>query len=203
MLIVAWTIVAGVAAWALTVRVPLESADVIVVLSGSSAYLERTQKAAQLYRDGKAPVVLLTDDHSRGGWDNAQQRNPFFVERAMDELIKAGVPKDRIQIVPGFAASTRDEGVMLKEFVTRDGLRNHVLVPTIDSVVIVTSAYHSRRALGILRQTFADTDVKLGMEPSPDDSLHASTVFWWVRPEGWRTVGGEFVKLIYYWFKYD
>lgn len=202
--VVVWAIVAGFAARFLIVRVPLESADAIVVLSGSSAYLERTQKAAQLYREGRAPRVLLTDDHTRGGWDNAQQRNPFFVERAKDELLKAGVPQERIEIVPGFAGSTRDEALILKERALNEiNVEHFVTLPKYKSLLVVTSAYHSRRALGILRQSFDGTDVKLGMEPAPDDSLHASTVFWWLRPEGWRTTGSEFVKVIYYWLKYD
>ena len=199
--IVVWIVVAGVAARCLIVTVPLESADAIVVMSGASAYLERTQKAAQLYREGRAPLVLLTDDQTRGGWNSAQQRNPFFVERAMDELIKAGVPQDRIRIVPGFAGSTRDEAILVREYVA--GERNMEIAHNFQSILVVTSSYHSRRALSILRKTFTGTDVTIGMEPAPGDSLTASTVFWWVRPEGWRTVGGEYVKLIYYSFKYD
>lgn len=204
LLIAAWVIVAAVAPRVLVVSAPLASADAIVVLSGSSAYLERTQKAAQLYREGRAPMVLLTDDHTRGGWDSAQQRNPFFVERAMQELIKAGVPEDRIEIVPGFAGNTHDEALILKERAMHEISREHfVTLPRYKSLLVVTSAYHSRRALRILRQTFAGTDVELGMAPASDDSLNASTAFWWLRPEGWRTIGSEYVKLIYYWFKYE
>lgn len=199
--IVVWIIVASVAARALIVRVPLASADAIVVLSGSSSYRERTHKAAQLYREGRAPLVLLTDDHARGGWDSAQQTNPFFVERARDELIKLGVPRDSIQIVPGFAGSTHAEAIILKERANRPTVKEHF--PTLNSLLVVTSAYHTRRARRTFQRTFADTDVKLGMEPSPDDSLNAATAFWWLRPQGWRNVGGEYVKLVYYWFKYD
>ena len=190
--IVAWTIVAAVAPRALIVSAPLASADAIVVLSGSSAYLERTQKAAQLYREGRAPLVLLTDDHTRGGWSSAQQRNPFFVERATEELIKAGVPAERIRIVPGDPASTRDEALIISDYAVAEKLR---------SVLVVTSAYHSRRALRSLQQTFAGTGAIVGLEsPAPASSQSA---FWWLRPAGWRTVGSEFVKLIYYWFMYE
>lgn len=203
LVIVAWVVVAAVAPRALVVSAPLASADVIVVLSGSSAYLERTQKAAQLYREGRAPLVVLTDDHTRGGWDSAQQRNPFFVERATEELVKAGVPRNRIDIVRGFAGSTHDEAVILKEYAMHKSLRNHVIAPDINSVLVVTSAYHSRRALRTLQQTFAGTDVKFGFEPASGDSLNAATAFWWLQPQGWRTVGGEYAKLIYYWFKYE
>ena len=188
--IVAWAVVAGLAARALVVSAPLASADAIVVLSGSSAYVERTRKAAQLYREGRAPLVLLTDDHQRGGWSSAEQRNPFFVERATDELIKAGVPQDRIRIVPGVAETTRDEALILKEYVANGGFR---------SVLVVTSSYHSRRALRTLQHAFANTGTTIGLEPSEASSM----ALWWLRPQGWRTVGVEFVKLVYYWFKYE
>jgi len=191
--VVVWTIGAAVAARFLIVREPLEKADAIVVMSGSSAYVERTQKAAQLYREGRAPMVLLTDDHTRGGWDNAQQRNPFFVERAMQELIKQGVPEDRIEILPGFAGSTRDEAMIIKDYAARARLK---------SVLVVTSEYHSRRALRTLRQAMEGSDTTVGIDPAGNGS-QGSQLFWWLRPEGWRTVGGEYGKLVYYWLKYD
>ena len=189
MFIVAWEVVAWVAARALVVDADLSSADAIVVLSGSSAYVERTHKAAELYREGRAPLVWLTDDHTRGGWSSALQRNPYFVERATDELIKAGVPAERIRIVPGVASSTRDESLIVRDYASSQGVR---------SVLVVTSAYHSRRALRTLRQVFAGTGTTIG--------LHAvaatSNAWWWLQPNGWRDVPGEYVKLIYYWFKY-
>ena len=187
--IVAWEVVAWVAARALTVDADLSSADAIVVLSGSSAYVERTHKAAELYREGRAPLVWLTDDHTRGGWSSALQRNPYFVERATEELIKAGIPAERIRIVPGVASSTRDESLILKDYASAQGVR---------SVLVVTSAYHSRRALRTLRQSFTGTGTAIGLKPVPA----ASNAFWWLHPTGWRTVGVEYVKLVYYWFKY-
>jgi uncharacterized SAM-binding protein YcdF (DUF218 family) len=189
----AWVILAWAAAETLIVHASLAQADVIIVLSGSSAYLERTKRAAELFNEGRAPFVLLTDDHTRGGWSNALQRNPFFVERATDELIKAGVPAERIKIIPGLASSTHDEALILRDYASAQRL---------SSVLVVTSAYHSRRALRTLRQTFAGTATTVGLEPAPIGSTTPSTVFWWLRPEGWRTVGGEYVKLGYYWFRY-
>lgn len=190
LLVVIWTIVAALAPRTLVVSEPLASADAIVVLSGSSAYVERTQKAAQLYHEGRAPLVLLTNDHTRGGWSSAQQRNPFFVERAMDELIKAGVPAERIRIVPGVAETTRDEALIIKDYSANERFR---------AVLIVTSSYHSRRALRTLQQAFAGTSTTIGLEPA----TAAPSAFWWLHPQGWRTVGVEFVKSVYYWFKYD
>ena len=193
LLIGAWVLLAWLAARALMVNAPLPSADAIVVLSGSSAYVERTQKAAELYREGRAPFVWLTNDHTRGGWSSALQRNPLFVERATEELIKGGVPAEKIKIVPGVASSTRYETLLIKEYALAEGIR---------TVLVVTSTYHSRRALRSLRQLFEGTEVAIGLDPAPIGPLTPSPIFWWLKAEGWRTVGVEVVKLIYYCLKY-
>jgi uncharacterized SAM-binding protein YcdF (DUF218 family) len=192
--ILVWGMLAWVAARALVVSAALTSADAIVVLSGAGTYIERTHKAADLYRQGRAPLVVLTNDDTRGGWSRTLQRNPYFVERARDELIKEGVPVEKIRIAPGTASSTHDEALLLKDYVTGQGFH---------SILIVTSAYHSRRALRSLHQTFAGTGTTLGLEPVPPGSQTPSPAFWWLQPEGWRTVGGEYVKLCYYWFRYS
>ena len=191
--ILIWFVLAWVGARALIVEADLPRADAIVILSGSSTYVERTQKAAELYRQGRAPLIVLTDDKTKGGWSNALQRNPYFVERAHDELTKQGVPPDKIRVAPGIAASTREEALII---------RDYALAQHLKSILVVTSAYHSRRALRILRLTFANGETSLGIAPAPTGVQTPSPVLWWVRVEGWRSVAGEYVKLIYYWLKY-
>ena len=58
--LVTWPLVAWVPAELLIVDVDLPHADAIVVLRGGKAYIERTERAAQLFREGRAPLVLLT-----------------------------------------------------------------------------------------------------------------------------------------------
>ena len=191
--ILIWFVLAWFGARALIVEADLPSADAIVILSGSSTYVERTQKAAELCRQGRAPLVVLTDDNTRGGWSNALQRNPYFVERAHDELTKQGVPPDKIRVAPGIAANTHDEALII---------RDYALAQRLKSILVVTSAYHSRRALRILRSTFAGGETSLGIAPAPTGAQTPSPVLWWLHVEGWRSVAGEYVKLIYYWLKY-
>jgi uncharacterized SAM-binding protein YcdF (DUF218 family) len=192
-LIPAWFLVAWVAAHGLIVSADLPNADAIAVLSGSSTYVERTHKAAELYREGRAPLVVLTDDQTRGGWSSAEQRNPYFVERAHDELTKQGVPAERIRVAPGVAASTRDEALILKDYAAARGFR---------SVLVVTSAYHSRRALRTLRHAFDGTGTAIGIAPVPPGTQTPSPMFWWLHVQGWRSVAVEYVKLVYYWLRF-
>ncbi len=193
LVLVVWLLLAWVAARALIVKADLPSADALVVLSGSSSYMERTQRAAELFKQGRAPLVLVTDDHTRGGWSTALQTNPYFVDRAIDELTSRGVPLEQIRIAQGVADSTHSEAVIVKDHAAAQGLR---------SVLIVTSGYHSRRALRTFRRTFDGTGVAIGLDPVTNGPQTPSAAFWWLRPSGWRDVAGEYAKLIYYRFVY-
>lgn len=189
----AWVLLAWAAAEGLIVRASLAHADAIVVLSGSNAYVERTARAVELFHEGRAPIVVLTNDDTRGGWSNALQRNPYFVERARDELVNGGVPADRIKVVPGVASGTQSEALMIKDYAVAEKL---------GSILVVTSGYHSRRALRSLRNSFDGTGIVVGLEPASNGSATASRAWWWLQPDGWRNVAGEYVKLVYYWFRY-
>lgn len=190
----AWTLAAwGAARW-LVVAESLPRADAVVVLGGAAAYVERTREAARVYGEGRAPVVVLTNEGLRGGWSQAEQRNPYFHERAAEELRRAGVPRERIELVPGVVTSTHDEAVALKAYAASRGWR---------ALVVVTSGYHARRALWTFRRAFAGSGVAVGLEPARAGAGTPSELFWWLRPRGWRLVAGEYVKLVYYRWQYS
>src|SRR5438874_13364929 len=81
----------------LIVKADVRSPDAIVVLSGSSTYVERAAWAAQLYREGGAPLIVLTNDGLISGWDHLEERNPYYYELSTRRLEQQGVPADRIQ----------------------------------------------------------------------------------------------------------
>lgn len=191
--LLAWSIIAWGMARALVVRAELAHADALVVLAGAGAYKERTRRAAQLFAEGRAPKILLTNDNLRGGWSTEQQRNPYFVERAFDELRRAGVPAASIEVLPEAVSSTHDEALRLREYADAHQLR---------SLLIVTSLYHSRRALWTLRRVFREDATVIGLDTAEtgDEAPPAST--WWLHAEGWRAVALEYPKFVYYWLRY-
>lgn len=188
-----WSLLAWVAARALIVSVELERADTLVVLSGSGAYVERAGLAAQLFKDGRAPKVTLTNDTMIGPWSQEQQRNPTFTERAVEELRRAGVPPERIEVLPQPVASTYDEAVLLRQWAVARGLR---------SVLVVTSSYHARRALWTLRRVFEGSNVEVGLVPVAPGQQVPAPAIWWLKPFGWRMVALEYLKIVYYFFRY-
>ncbi len=182
-----WIFLAPVLEKWLVVGKSIERADAILVLAGGSAYRERTLLAAELYRAGAAPTILLTNDGEQSGWDQSEQRNPFFFERAKRELTAAGVPGSAIEVLPGIVRSTLDESDVVKSSAGDRGLRR---------ILIVTSPHHTRRALRLFERTVPEIEFGIASRPA------AGEWYWWLTPKGWRDVGIEYVKLGYYWLSY-
>lgn len=191
--VIAWTLLAWVAAEALIVKSELAQADALVVLAGSSTYVERTRHAAELFRQGRAPKIILTNDNLQSGWSIEEERNPLFVERAAAELKRRGVPAEKIEVVPGVVSSTYDEAVRLREYAGANNLR---------SLLVVTSAYQSRRALWTMRRVFEGSGITVGMDAVAPGEQSPRAFFWWWHKLGWELVPGEYVKMIYYRMKY-
>lgn len=191
--LVAGTLIARVAAEGLIVRSDLAHADALVVLGGSSTYLERTHHAAQLFNEGRAPKIILTNDNLKSGWSAEEERNPLFVERAAQELKRLGVPSEKIEVVPGPVVSTHDEAVRLRQYALERGLR---------SILVVTSAYQSRRALWTFRRVFQGSNIVVGLDPVAPGEQAPTSATWWRHRLGWELVPGEYGKMIYYWIHY-
>ena len=191
--LLAWPLVAWGAAAALVERRVLERADVLVVLSGSSVYQERARWAARLFREGRAPRVVLTRDEHAGGWSQERGRTMLFYERAVEELERAGVPPERIEVLPGPVTSTYEEAVALRDYAAKSGARR---------LLVVTSAYHTRRARWTFDRVLRGGGVEVGIDAPPIGQQSPAPLTWWLRPRGWSTVAMEYPKMIYYRLSY-
>jgi uncharacterized SAM-binding protein YcdF (DUF218 family) len=121
----------------LIVEDPLEKSDAIIVLSDDNFYADRVTRAAELYRQGLAPVVVASGVRLR----------PYagISELMTHDLIERGVPKEHILAFPQDADNTREEALALKTMVAQKNWK---------SVIIVTSNYHTRRARFIFGTVF-------------------------------------------------
>ncbi|HEV7797856.1 MAG TPA: YdcF family protein [Pyrinomonadaceae bacterium] len=184
-------------AWAsarlLVVRAPVSNADVIVVMSGSATFRERARHAAELYNQGRAPRIVLTNDYLQSSWSEKEQRNPYYYERSRDELRSAGVPDDKIAVIMVPITGTYDEVVLLKKYAQANQL---------SSLLVVTSAYHSRRALWTFRRVFQGSGKLIGMDPAEPGLETPALATWWLHRLGWEMVPKEYVKMLGYWFRY-
>ena len=173
----------------LIVSAPLDQADAIVILSGSATLRERTNYAAQLYSQHRSQKILLTTDNRQGGWSKAEQRNLYFHEIAMTNLKRLGVAGADIELVEPPVASTWDEAALMAEYCKTHHLR---------SLLIVTSSYHSRRALWTFRTLLRNCATEVGLDPVPTGIQTPSPATWWLHIRGWELIFVEYLKLIYY-----
>jgi uncharacterized SAM-binding protein YcdF (DUF218 family) len=168
-------------------------ADAIVVLSGSSTYIERADWAAKLYRERRAPVIILTDDKLLSGWNSAEDRNPYFYELAANELQKRAVPAERIVVVPEAALGTYSESLNVCEYAN-----NH----RFKKLLIVTSSYHSRRASWSMQRACVRSGIESSVSAPPPGWQTPSPWTWWLSRWGWKVVAGEYIKMTYYRMRY-
>src|SRR5215467_15489961 len=141
---------------ALIVEDNLEKSDAIIVLSDDNFYADRATRAAELFRQNLAAVVVASGIRLR----------PYagISELMTHDLVERGVPKERIVPFPQDADNTREEALALKTLVTQKGWK---------SVVIVTSNYHTRRARYTFRKVFPP-DIKIAMASARDADFDPS-----------------------------
>lgn len=116
---------------------PAPHADALLLLSDDNFYADRATHAAELIRQGVAPLVIASGRRLRP--------SAGIAELEEHDLIERGVPKDKIVRFPQDADSTLEEAEALSQFCSEH--RFH-------SVIIVTSNYHARRARYIFGKVF-------------------------------------------------
>ena len=192
-LLAAWILIAPYLAGRLIVEKRLTRADAILILAGSSVYLERTAEAAEIFKQGVAPKIVLTDDGGKTGWSRVEKRNIPYVEMAQRNLIARGVPAEKIEIIKPAGSGTIYEAQIFKEKAAQENWK---------TVLLVTSAYHTRRTLWTFERVFTDKPIEFGIAAPPAGEQTPSPIYWWFTPVGWNFVAGEYVKSFYYWVYY-
>ncbi len=125
----------------------MESADAIVVLGGVTrgtvpgtgltdfdAGVDRVIHAVRLFKAGKAPLMILTGGNSPGLQPESE---------AMAELaVFMGVPRDKI-VLESKSRNTWQNGQNCRRIFKEQGIK---------TILLVTSAYHIRRAEAVFEQ---------------------------------------------------
>lgn len=162
--------------------------DVIVLLMGSVA--DRSLGAFELYEAGKADHILMVRSHIMGE-EALQQRGvsiPGDAERSKMALTELGVAEEDVTITPGDAESTKDEALVIAEYLEER--------PDIDNILLVTSKYHSYRAKHIFNKALEGMDVAVYSAPTPYDRYEAKG--WYQDREDIQRVATEYMKLAHF-----
>lgn len=151
---------------------PCEKADAIVALSGGDTSA-RAAEAIKLYQRGWAPILIFSGAA-------ADKSGPSNAEVMRKQALNAGVPDTAI-VVEAISENTSQNATQTNDiFTSRD----------ITSALLVTSAYHQRRAsLEFARRA---PSVALHNHPVASDKQWNAT-WWWLTPTGWSLAVPELI----------
>lgn len=164
-----------------------EHADVMVMLTGRLA--DRVLQVADLYQDQVAGKVWIVQE-DMGADRELEKRGVKVISesaQARNALITMGIPADSILILPGDAASTQMEAESVRDFLQTQ--------PHIDTVLLVTSSSHTRRAYNIFRAAFKTIEHGPGLNCSPSRYTEFHAEKWWKSREDIQSVVFEYLKM--------
>lgn len=153
---------------------PCQRADAIVAVSGGDTPA-RTGEAIQLYQNGWGKLLIF----SGAAFDPGSPSNASVMR---DQAIAAGVPKDKI-LIDGTSQTTQQNAANVHSIFEANNIH---------SVILVTSAYHQRRAY----LEFKQFNPKINVRNHPVSSDNQWSGLWWLTPGGWWLAGGELVKIV-------
>lgn len=159
---------------ALVVSKPLERIDAVISLA--SHEWERLPLTAGVAAANPNAMVLLT---------LPQPATPFNChdcDHRVDRLRLLGVAEQRVRVLPIPSSGTHGEALSALTFARETGIR-HLLV--------VTSPYHTRRALATFEKVFEASGIEIGVEPATASSP--------AQPSRWFWAGYDRAYVCYEW----
>lgn len=174
---------------ALIVDEQVQPADIIFLLNGDAD--SRPFYAAELFNQGLAPQIVIAKAESSPVVELGLLPNETLV--SIDVMEEFGVPAEDIVLLPieGGVTSTRDEAVVLRQYVD-----DHA----VGSVILVTSAFHTRRARRICEKELAGSPATLQVSAAPHWGFDHTN--WWRDERGLIGFANEVIKSFYYLAKY-
>jgi uncharacterized SAM-binding protein YcdF (DUF218 family) len=171
-----------------TAEDPLQQSDAVFVLAGT--FMNRPLEAVHLYREGWAPLVVLSYGLQERAVRNLVAQGhaiETFEDQSRDWLVAAGVPDAAILQPPRAHDNTADEARTLRALAIERGWRR---------VIVVSSRYHLRRARYAIRRELAGTNVDIAMHGTRYETVTPER--WWRSRDDLRWMLSEAPKLLAY-----
>lgn len=172
----------------LTKEDPLQKADAIAVLAGTS--MDRPLEAADLFKEGYAPWIVLTHRVPEASYEALAARGVNVPAEAIEQreiLVRLGVPANAIVLPLRVHDNTAQEAQTFRELAVKNRWRR---------IIVVTSKYHLRRAGFAIRREMGGTGVEVEMHGTRYEDADPNR--WWATRRNLRWVLDEGAKLIAY-----
>lgn len=167
---------------------PLTKSDVIFVLAGTLA--ERPLEAAELFREGYAPRIVVTRAPTERAMVRLEQLGITIgttFDLNQEILLRLGIPKGALILPQAIHDNTAEEAATLRELADRYRWTR---------IIVVTSKYHLRRSGVAIRRALRGSGVQIVLRGSRHDE--STPAHWWTRRRDIRWIASETPKLLAY-----
>jgi len=165
----------------------LEKSEIIIVFSGAPS--ERSLKAAELWKKNWAPKILCTGEVVPEAL-SILKMNRTEAELSAEILYQQKVDSNAISILKS-GTSTKEESEAILEYLLKNNIK---------SCILVSSKFHTRRIYRIFYGLFKKNNIKLIIQGA--DSQEFNENKWWKDEQGLIFVNNEYMKILYYFYKY-
>lgn len=161
--------------------------EVMFVLSGNAE--DRGREAAKLYKEGWAERIVCTGEedaipvHWPDDWLSMGEFTKYVI-------VTHGVDSNRIELIPN-GTSTWEEHLAIVKYCKEQNLKK---------IMIVTSRFHTNRVRMVFDDPLEEAGIEWVLRGAVDSEFNESE--WWEKEEGMIFVTNEYLKTIYYWWKY-
>lgn len=168
---------------------PLQPAEIIYILNGEVN--TRPFHAARLFEQDLALQIVIPREED--GPASEISLYPNGTDVSVDILQELGVPKESIIVieVEGGVTSTYDEAIVLRDYIESNN---------VESVIVVTSAFHTRRSQWIFQKVLTDSTIQFQISAAPQWKFDETN--WWQEERGLLMLSNEYLKFAYYLAKY-
>ena len=178
----------------LVVDDPAATAEVAVVLTTGVDYVPRLLQAAQLYRDKRVKKIIINGNRKTDAIRKLEAQGFVpacqWYENSLRILEMHGVPRDRVWTV--------DAEDVFDTVTEAQAIRPLLLENDIDSMILTTSKFHTRRARFVWRKVMG-TDQGIYSSAAADDPFDPDS--WWQDGHQVKQVMGEYGGMAYYLWK--
>jgi len=146
--------------------------------------------AFDLYDEGKGNKILMVRSKLTG-YEDLQERGvsiPGGVDISKMVLVELGAAEYDITILAGDAQSTKDEALVIRDYLADRS--------EMDKLLVVTSKFHSQRSKFIFQKALGNLNIEILSAPTPYDPFNARV--WYKDREDLQHVVTEYLKLMHF-----
>jgi uncharacterized SAM-binding protein YcdF (DUF218 family) len=175
----------------LVVEDELHKADAIVVLMGSPG--DRILESKDIYSNSYSNKIIFFEDYDP--WRKELKAKGIILPndaiKSKSIALQLGIPDSVVTIVPGNANSTYDEAKTFLAYLNKN--------TEIESIILISSSYHMRRAGIIFRNELAQCNHKVKIILSPSKYTEFNAKNWYSDRQSRKIVVFEYIKLLNYY----